>query len=264
MPVCTQTGASGMAHSQRGQCSPVHTALSARLRSAQATRPEWLLPLAMPAGAIAWFPRPGLACQESLHTESASSRRSDASQEEGAWPALPWHSRPSSPSGTLLSCSTNRASDLNAAGRSLTARERSAGETADDLACSAAAPQPCRPIRPKAVRAQPGALPLQALALQSWALPSHAAAAVATAAAAAASAEAHQAALAAHSAFYVPSAAAACEAPAAAGERQAAGSAEARGSAMSTLLEAIGVLGARTRIEVPLQREEAVQVASAA
>ena len=153
--------------------------------------------------------------------------------------------------------STNCASELNAAGQSLTARERPAGEIADDLACSAAAPQPCRPIRPKAVRAQPGALPLQALALQSWALPSHAVAAVA-AAAAAASAEAHQAALAAHSAFYVPGAAAACEAPAAAGERQAAGSAEAGGSAMSTLLEAIGVLGACTWIEVPLQQEEAV------
>lgn len=110
---------------------------------------------------------------------------------------------------------------------------------------------------------QPGALPLQALALQSWALPSHAVAAVAAAAAAAAaSAEAHQAALAAHSAFYVPGAAVACEAPAAAGERQAAGSAEAGGSAMSTLLEAIGVLGACTWTE--LQVVEQCEVASAA
>ena len=136
-----------------------------------------------------------------------------------------------------------------------------AGEASDDLACSAAASQPCRPIRPKAVRAQPGALPLQGWALQSWARPSIAVAACA--AAAAASAEAHQAAMAAHSAFYVPAGGAACAAPAAAGERQAAGSAEAGGSAMSTLLEAIGVLGACTRVKLPLQRTERHELASA-
>lgn len=32
MPVCTQTGASDMANSQRGQCTPVRTALSVELR----------------------------------------------------------------------------------------------------------------------------------------------------------------------------------------------------------------------------------------
>ncbi len=149
-----------------------------------------------------------------------------------------------------------------------------AGDTAGD---SVEPPAPaCRPIRPTAVRARPCAA-----ARTAWAPPGHAAAAAA--AAAAASAEAFQAAAAAASAFAPPAPArspfeapaAGCEAEAPAAARAGreraaphaflaptppsgassataaalrparAGSDPGGGGAMSTLLEAIGLLGAR-------------------
>ena len=137
---------------------------------------------------------------------------------------------------------------------------QSPGETA-----SRASKQPCKPIRPKAVRGQP-------FALAHTVMPSHSHAAVVAAAVAAAAAEAHRAALIARSAFQAqaPVSNASCAATAdlrtaqaspdrsafqaqapvrtapyaaAADTCAASASPEAGGGAMSTLLEAIGLLG---------------------